>query len=138
VLSVVRTFNIDGSPNRYAYYEVGQAVANLATQATAEGLTVRQITGFDPLKIRRLYRIPPGHESVTMLAVGYAGNPEQLPLTLQKEEEGPRNRKPLSEFVFVSQWGRPAAPQEMSDEAGGDLSPVDRRDGNDSGADSRP
>jgi nitroreductase len=106
VLSVARMHRHDTSPNRYAYYEVGQAVANLTTQATAEGLVVRQITAFDPVKIRRMYRIPAGHESVTIIAIGRPGDPVDLPVTLHEEEIRPRTRKPLRDFVFSSGWGR--------------------------------
>src|SRR3712207_2046778 len=41
------TFDADGAPNRHALHDVGQATAQLALQATALGLVVHQMGGFD-------------------------------------------------------------------------------------------
>jgi nitroreductase len=109
-VAVARMYSSDQTPNRYAYYEVGQAVANLTLQATAEGLAGHQITGFDPVKVRHAFRIPAGFESVTMIAVGRPGDPDDLPITLHEEELQPRSRKPLRDFVFAANWGSSAAP----------------------------
>lgn len=87
-------------PNRHAYYDLGQAVANLTVQATALGLRLHQMGGFDPQAARELFAIPAGHEAVSVLALGYQpGQPADL---------AARTRKPLAEFVFDGSWGRAA------------------------------
>jgi len=107
MVSVARlTFEDDGKPNRHAFHDVGLAVANLIVQATALGLVVHQMAGIFPDKIRELYGIPEGYEAVAGIALGYPGDPQSLPEELRKRELAPRERKPLTEFVFSGRWGR--------------------------------
>ena len=107
MVSVARlTFEDDGKPNRHAFHDVGLAVANLIVQATALGLVVHQMAGIFPDKIRELYGIPEGYEAVAGIALGYPGDPQSLPEELRKRELAPRERKPLTEFVFSGSWGQ--------------------------------
>ena len=108
--SVARmSFEDNGKLNRHAFHDVGQAVANLTVQATALGLVVHQMAGFHPDKVRELYGVPKEFEPVAMIALGYPGDPESLPERLKQRELAPRERKPLSEFVFSGRW-RKASP----------------------------
>lgn len=108
ILSVARlNFAATGKPNRHALYDVGQAAANLALQATALGLIAHPMAGFDVEKARREFAIPADHEPATAIAVGYPGNPALLSDKLQKRELAPRQRKPLADFVFSGAWGQP-------------------------------
>jgi nitroreductase len=105
--SVARMFFEDnGKPNRHAFHDVGQAVANLTVQATALGLVVHQMAGFHPEKVRELYGVPKEFEPVAMIALGYPGDPESLPERLKAREVAPRERKPLTEIVFAGRWGK--------------------------------
>jgi len=107
MVSVARLyFEDDGKPNRHAFHDVGLAVANLIVQATALGLVVHQMAGIFPDKIRELYGIPEGYEAVAGIALGYPGDPQSLPEELRKRELAPRERKPLTEFVFSGRWGQ--------------------------------
>ena len=107
MVSVARLyFEDDGKPNRHAFHDVGLAVANLIVQATALGLVVHQMAGIFPDKIRELYGIPEGYEAVAGIALGYPGDPQSLPEGLRKRELAPRERKPLTEFVFSGSWGQ--------------------------------
>ena len=109
MVSVARlSFEEDGKPNRHAFHDVGQAVANLIVQATALGLVVHQMAGILPDKIRELYGIPGGHEAVAGIALGYPGDPATLPERLRQRELAPRSRKPIQDFVFAGRWGRPS------------------------------
>jgi len=110
MVSVARmSFEDEGKPNRHAFHDVGQAVADLSVQATALGLVVHQMAGFYPDKARELYGIPKEFEPVAALALGYPGDPESLPERLRKRELAPRERKPLTEFVFAERWGKTAS-----------------------------
>ncbi|MGZ4935946.1 MAG: nitroreductase family protein, partial [Halobacteriota archaeon] len=51
------------------------------------------------------FNIPDGFEPVDIIAIGYLGDPESLPDELRKQEQAPRERKPLEQFVFSRRWG---------------------------------
>jgi nitroreductase len=101
-------FAKNGNPNRYALHDVGQAVANLSLQATAVGLTVHQMAGFNADAARERFAVPADWQPVSVIALGYPGDPESLGEKLREREIAERQRKPLETFVFAGTWGRPA------------------------------
>jgi nitroreductase len=108
-LSVARLkFQHNGQPNRHAFHDVGQAAAGLALQAADLGLQIHQMAGIDPERARRTFNVPPDHEVVAGIALGYPGDPASLPDPLRQRELAPRERKPLAAFVFTGQWGSPS------------------------------
>ena len=108
-LSVARMkFEHNGEPNRHAFHDVGQAAANLALEATNLGLQIHQMAGILPEKAREIFGIPEGYEAVAGIALGYAGDPASLPEKLRERELAPRERKPVSSFVFTGHWGKPS------------------------------
>jgi nitroreductase len=98
----------DGSQNRHAFHDVGQAAATLALQATALGLQVHQMAGILPDEARQIFGIPEGQEAVAGFAIGYPGDASSLPDQLRQRELSPRQRKPASSFVFTGTWGNVA------------------------------
>ena len=92
-------------PNRNAQYDTGAATALLLVEATARGVAVHQMAGFDPEKARQVFEIPAGWEPIAAIAIGYPGDPESLPQPLRDRELAPRARKPLAEFVMTGRWG---------------------------------
>ncbi len=109
VLTVAKTTTSSGRPHTHAFHDVGLAVANLTFQATALDLYVHQMGGFQPEKARELFAIPEGFDPVTMLAIGYLGEPGILDERNREREVTPRARRPLAEFVFEESWGQTAA-----------------------------
>jgi nitroreductase len=107
VLSVAKKTTQKGSPNRYGLHDTGAATANLALQATANGLHTHSMAGFDQEQARASFAIPSDYEIVAVTAIGYFGDPASLPEHLHKMEVSPRQRKPLEEIVF-SAWEKPA------------------------------
>ncbi len=99
-------FERNGKENRHAFHDVGAAAAQLAIQATANGLFIHQMAGFDVPKTRELYSIPEGYEPVAVIALGYQGDPQILSEKLQQRELTPRSRKPLEKFVFSGGWNQ--------------------------------
>ena len=89
VLMAVRTtFEQTGTPNTLAWYDAGQAVATMSLQATAQGLGLRQMEGFDRARARdgargarRSFDLP------AVIAIGYAGDPETLPHEHHRDAE---------------------------------------------------
>jgi nitroreductase len=111
MLSVAKLFfDEDRSPNRHAFHDVGQATAYLTVQATALGLAVHQMAGFDVEKARKDLAIPEGYEPDAMVVIGYPGDPAVLPDRLRQRELAPRQRKPIQEFVFAGRWGEKWSP----------------------------
>lgn len=98
-------FARNDKPNRAAIHDLGLAAGNLVLEATARGLAVHQMAGIIPEKARELYSIPEGHEPLTALAIGYAGDPADLPGELRVRDGARRPRKLLKEFVFGGKWG---------------------------------
>jgi nitroreductase len=108
-LSIAQSKNPkDGSPNKWAFHDVGSASAQLTFEANSHGLLVHQMAGLDANKAREVFTIPPDWEAVAALAIGYPGDPESLPDKLRDRELAPRIRKPLSEFVMTGRWGHTA------------------------------
>ena len=101
-------FAKNNAPNRNAQYDTGAASALLSVEATAQGLAVHQMAGFDPAKARQVFGIPAGWEAIAALAIGYPGDPASLPQPLKDREMAPRTRKPIAEFVMAGQWGHTA------------------------------
>ena len=109
ILTVAHTqFEKDGKPNRHGFYDLGQAAANLALQATALGLTAHQMAGFSVEAARERFAVPEGWEPVSVIALGYPGDLDSLTDKLRQREIAQRHRKPLETFVFSGTWGHPA------------------------------
>ena len=106
---VTHRFKLNGKDNKAAVHDLGLASANLTVEATARGLVVHQMIGILPDKARETFQIPEGSEAWTGLAIGYAGDSQTLPDKLKERDLAPRQRKPLTEFVFGAKWGEPAA-----------------------------
>lgn len=104
VIAVRTTFEESGTPNMVAWYDVGQAVATMSLQATAQGLGLRQMEGFDRARARVELGIPPDYELPAVIAIGYAGDPDALPHEPHRAaERQPRRRKKVEEFVSFGQ-----------------------------------
>jgi nitroreductase len=109
VLGIVRLKSErDGEDNPAAFHDLGLAAGNLLVEATARGIAVHQMMGIFPDKAREIFAIPAGYEARTALAIGYRGDPAEASEALQRREQRPRQRKPLSQFVFSEIWGNPS------------------------------
>jgi len=109
VLGLARkTFAANNNPNKFALYDLGQAVGGLLEQATALGLSVHQMAGFDAEKARTAFGIPENYEVGSMMTIGFAADPDSLSGQLREREVAPRTRNPIESFVFEEEIGRPA------------------------------
>lgn len=100
-----QNFEHNEKPNAACAHDLGLATANLTFEATSRGLSVHQMIGILPDIARDVFVIPSGVLPLTALAIGYAAAPEVLPENLRPRDLTPRQRKPLSQFVFGHQWG---------------------------------
>ena len=100
-------FSRNGQHNRVALHDLGLASANLCLEAVARRISVHQMAGILPDRVREIYQVPKDHEVVTGLAIGYAAGPQQLSEPYKQRDLTPRSRKLLSQFVFGGTWGSP-------------------------------
>jgi nitroreductase len=107
ITAAKRTFSHSGSPNYYGLHDAGQALAQLMLQATALGLHAHAMAGFDREKARKEIGIPDDYDIGAAVALGYLGNPDQLPEQTRKAELAKRQRKPLEEIAFATHWNEP-------------------------------
>lgn len=96
------TFEKNGQPNQLAALELGLSLSNLMNQATAEGLAVHPIAGFDEKRLIEELGIPHGHHIPVMVVLGY-----YIPFSGLKEwqiesEHAPRERRDLGAMVNFS------------------------------------
>lgn len=92
-------------PNAYAWHDIGLAIGNLSLQAISMDIFLHQMGGFKPVEAKRLFNIPDGFDPVSVIALGYQGNADELPSPLRERELKPRERKPLSEIVYSNTFG---------------------------------
>jgi nitroreductase len=92
-----KTFTHNGAPDRFGLHDAGAALANLMTQATADGIHVHAMGGFDADRARTEFGIPEDFEVGAAFAIGYLA---------EGQEPGERSRKPLEGMVFGTEWGK--------------------------------
>lgn len=95
-----KTFTYKGRDNTTFMYDTGQAVAFLIIEAVNQGLVAHQMGGFHAEKISELFGIPEDFLPISVTAIGYQGDPMQLPEDMIKPEFRERERRTLNEQVF--------------------------------------
>ncbi|MCF7804455.1 MAG: nitroreductase family protein [Candidatus Marinimicrobia bacterium] len=107
ILAVAKT-EMDGGygPKSYAEYDTGQAVAHLTIQATTLGLNLHQMGGFSKEQVRESLELPDDYQPMTIVAIGYPGEPGELPPTFQARERSPRSRRALADIAYAGEWSR--------------------------------
>lgn len=107
VLGVTRVRDGDTALTHGAF-DLGQAVAQLALQAVAEGLVTHPMAGFDADAARARFAIPEDFAPLVLVAVGSLADPDTMEAGLAAKERRPRARRPLAEIAFAGTWGTPA------------------------------
>lgn len=106
VLNIAKkTFSRNGNNNVTFKYDLGQAVAFMMLEAINQGLHTHQMSGFDSSKAVELFNIPDDFQAVSVTALGYYGNEDDLPKDIVTLESKPRERKSLNEIVFSDKFG---------------------------------
>lgn len=100
-------FSHNQKPNRWAQYDTGAAAENLCLQASSMGLAAHQMGGFNADVAREKFNIPEQYTLMSVIAVGYQANVENLPDTLKERELADRKRKALGELFYSGVWNKP-------------------------------
>jgi nitroreductase len=93
-------FARNGKPNAHAWFDTGQATAQLMLSAIRTGLYSHAMGGFDADKARAHFGIPEGFDPVCAIAVGRLGDGSLLEPDTAARDQSPRVRKSLDEIVF--------------------------------------
>jgi nitroreductase len=86
-------------PNRLAFFETGMAVGNLLAQATAMGLMVHQLSGYDVERAKETLVIPTRYEPMSIMAIGYKSQSGKLSPDDSAWEKRERSRLEISKFL---------------------------------------
>lgn len=95
---------VTGTRNAHAWHDIGLAMENFTLQGESLGIKVHQMAGFDAQIAREVYQIPENFEPVSAAAIGYPGNPEQLPDKFQEHEKNGSDRISREQIVFKGTW----------------------------------
>jgi len=101
IISVVKkNYDYNNQLNQNALHDIGAANVSIAIQASEMGFQVHQMAGFDKVKAAHYLKLDSENfVPVTVLAVGFEGDANQLPEELKLRELKPRIRKEIAEFV---------------------------------------
>lgn len=99
-------FNHNGQTNRWGQHDTGAASMSLCIEATARGLMVHQMGGFDAERARGSFAVPERFVPMAMLTVGYQLPEQGIPEELREREHAARQRRPLPDSFFAGAWGR--------------------------------
>ncbi|MDD3143646.1 MAG: nitroreductase family protein [Candidatus Cloacimonetes bacterium] len=94
------TFSATGKANRWARHDLGLAIGNLTTQATLMDLYVHSMAGFSRKEATARFDLPEDLEPLTMIAVGWLGDPETLSDKDQQSEHQVQTRKDLADLFL--------------------------------------
>jgi nitroreductase len=99
-----KKFARNGNPNNHAHHDLGLAMGNMSAQAMSMDLYMHHMAGFSPDKAREIFEVPDDFDIVTMVAIGYMGDPAILPENIREMESNVRDRKPISDLIFDDDW----------------------------------
>ncbi len=95
-----KNFEKNNEPNRWHTFDAGTAWGFLALEAQQRGLITHAMGGFSPEAVHKAFSVNDEYTIVTIIAVGYMGDSDELPEDL-REKERPGTRKSLTELVLA-------------------------------------
>ncbi|BAX78576.1 nitroreductase family protein [Labilibaculum antarcticum] len=101
---VSKKFAQNQKDNHHARHDLGLAIGNMSVQAMSMDLYMHQMAGFSVEKAREMFEIPADFDIVSMIAVGYLGDPKQLPENIREMESNKRVRRSLGKILFDGDW----------------------------------
>ena len=97
-------FAKNGNSNAHGWHDVGLAMGNMSIQAMNIDLYMHQMAVFSADKAREVFQIQDQFDDVSMIALGYMGDSDQLPEDIRKMESSEREQRPLDKIIFTGDW----------------------------------
>ena len=97
---IERVYSRNGKPNTAAAHDLGAASAALTYEATARGITVHQMGGILPDRIRELFDLHETVEPRTALAIGYPADPANSDPAMVERDARKHERRPLESLIL--------------------------------------
>jgi len=98
MLGLARHLDEKGRENYHAMYDLGQAVSAMAIQASAMGMQIHQMGGYDMKKATEILHIPSEYVPGAMIALGFPGDVSLLEEPFLGRATAERTRKSLNEI----------------------------------------
>ena len=98
-------YSDNGIYNKLHFHDLGAANENMFLESFNQGLIMHEMGGFDRDKARRVFNVPDEYEIGIMVAIGYQDSHDILPKRYKEKAFSPRERKSLSEIVFLEELG---------------------------------
>jgi YbgC/YbaW family acyl-CoA thioester hydrolase len=89
----------------YHLFDTGLATMSLLYRGVDQGLLVHPMAGWKEALVRSALSLPEDFSPVAVVAVGYAGTPEDLDEEARKKDAKPRVRKGAGEIAFRGLFG---------------------------------
>lgn len=96
----MKKYKINDTINPWSNYDLGQAVAYLSIQAMHENIYVHQMGGFVKEKAETNFSLSADIIPVSVLALGYLGDSQNLPQDLRERELAPSVRIKKEAFIL--------------------------------------
>lgn len=100
IVACKKYFSHNNKLNPHANFDTGTAIGLLLIQAMEFNIYGHMMGGFDVEKIRENFSINSDFDIITILALGYLGDPEMLPSEYYDRATKRTTRKQITEFVF--------------------------------------
>lgn len=100
LLVAVRTDANAKGPLSHAMYDLGQAMAHLTFQAAAEGLTVRQMGGFNAAALAAEFELAEPLVPTVVVAIGVPGDPADLDESVAGPDRAVRARLAIEDLLI--------------------------------------
>lgn len=100
-----KTYSDNGIYNKLHFHDLGAANENMFLESFNQGLIMHEMGGFNREKAKEIFNIPDDYEVGIMIAIGYQDSHSILPERYREKANSPRERKPLSEIVFIEELG---------------------------------
>lgn len=100
-----KNYSSVNEPNPTYQYDVGQAIAHLTFQAMSEEIFVHQMSGIEHEVLRNNFAVPVEYEIISVVALGYPGDPSKLEPRMAKGEYNKRIRNSSESFIFSEIFG---------------------------------
>ncbi len=99
-----RTLSRNGQENFHARHDLGLATAQFTAQATAMGMGLHILGGFNGEAARAAFGIPADFDLVSVIVLGFPGEADQLPENLKVRELQHSLRRPLRDVVHYGRF----------------------------------